>query len=83
MNYWRSWLSSVLDRPPPHHLNLGGCVAAVKIEIVSIDLLSDAHDAVLENPLQAAVAAPLAIVMIADFFFVRSSLLTSMGKRSH
>ena len=56
---------------------LGGSVAAVEVEVMRVDLVTDTQNAVLEHPLQAAIAAPLAIVMvdrvIADFFFFGSS----------
>lgn len=66
---------------------LGGRVAAVEVEVMGVNLLSDIGDAVFKDPLQAAIAAPLAIVvvdgLIADFFFCGSSGSGSMGRRAH
>jgi hypothetical protein len=66
---------------------LGWRVAAIQVEVVRVDLLSDAQNAVLEYTLQAAIPAPLAVVVvdriIADLFFERSAGSGSIGKRSH
>lgn len=66
---------------------LGWRVAAIQVEVVRVDLLSDAQNAVLEYTPQAAISAPLAVVvvdrMIADLFFDRSAGSGSIGKRSH
>lgn len=55
---------------------LGERMAAVEVEVLGVDLVTNPHEAVLENPLQAAVPTPLAVVMvdrmIADFFFCGS-----------
>jgi hypothetical protein len=54
---------------------LGWRVAAVEVQVMRVDLLTDAQDALLEHALQAAIPTAFAIVMvdamIADFFFVR------------
>lgn len=51
----------------------GGCMTAVEIEVMGVDLVTDAQNAVLKHPLQAAILTPFTIVMvnrmITEFFF--------------
>lgn len=66
---------------------LGERMAAVEVEVLGVDLVTDAQDTVLKYPLQAAIPTPLAVMMIdrmiADFFFCGSWASWSMGKRAH
>lgn len=66
---------------------LGRGMAAVQVEMMGIDLLSDAQNAVCERPLQATILTPLAIVMIdcmiTDLLFFGSFKSLSMGIRAH
>ena len=66
---------------------LRGGTTTIEVQVMGVDLLSDAQNAGLKDVLQAAIAAPLALVMIdrmiADFFFVGSSGAGSIGRRSH
>lgn len=66
---------------------LGDGVAAIQIHVGHVQVVFDHQDAVLPQPFQAAVAAPLAEVVIhrlpTDLFFVGSSGWGSMGRRCH
>lgn len=66
---------------------LGHSMAAIQIEFRKIQVGPDGQKACLPHFLEAAIAAPLAKMIVngvmTDFFFSGSSASGAMGRRSH